>query len=96
MLDALPQQLRDRYSHGMEALTGRETELFNLLVSTDLQLKEIAFHLGVSVKTADAFKVSVFRKLNVRTRVELIHWAYSKGLMKPKGRTGGGNECAGD
>ena len=63
-----------------DLLTDREREVLKLLAQ-GLSIKEVAAHLGLSVKTADAHKSNLMRKLNVHNRSELIKYAIQEKLI---------------
>lgn len=44
-------------------------------------LKEIAAHLRISTKTVDTYKMRASRKLNLRNRVDIVHFAIRSGWM---------------
>lgn len=56
-------------------LTPREHEVCDL-VAKGLQNKEIANHLGISVRTVEWHRASVFAKMGVRNAVELVRSAF--------------------
>ncbi|MFA6060964.1 MAG: response regulator [Gallionella sp.] len=56
---------------GVSTLTGREMEVFRLMVEGDSS-KEIALKLGNSPKTVDVQRASIMKKLNVRTLAEAV------------------------
>lgn len=58
----------------VEVLTGREKEIVQL-VAEGYGGKDIAQILAVSVKTVDTHRSKIFRKLQVHTVAELIHYA---------------------
>jgi DNA-binding NarL/FixJ family response regulator len=61
-------------------LTDREAELLKL-VCTELTYREIAEKMKVSPRTIDAFRDSLFEKLNVKTRVGLAMFAVRNNLI---------------
>jgi two-component system response regulator NreC len=63
-----------------ERLSDREREVLKLLAD-GLTLKEIAARLMVSVKTADAHKTNMMRKLDLHDRAEVIKYAIQHGLI---------------
>lgn len=63
-----------------ERLSDREKEVLKLLAD-GLTLKEIAQRLTVSVKTADAHKTNMMRKLDLHDRSEVIKYAIQHGLI---------------
>jgi|HubBroStandDraft_1064217.scaffolds.fasta_scaffold2340478_1 DNA-binding CsgD family transcriptional regulator len=52
-------------------LSPREAEVCLLLIE-GLALKEIAFRLGISTRTAECHRVNIYRKLRVHSRDELV------------------------
>ena len=69
-------------------LSARELEVLDLLCD-GLIAKEVADRLGVSIRTVESHRTRIYRKLHVRTSVELVRYAIHHGLidplMKPKG-----------
>ena len=80
--------VRDYISHspdfksGYKLLSDREREVL-VLLAQGISLKEIAFRLHLSVKTVDAHKYKIMRKLDLHDRSELIRYAIRKGLVQP-------------
>jgi len=68
---------RTRY----DLLTSREREVLKLLAD-GLSSKEIAARLGISVKTADAHKYSLMRKLGIHDRAGLVKYAIQRKLVR--------------
>jgi DNA-binding NarL/FixJ family response regulator len=68
---------RTRY----DLLTGREREVLKLLAD-GFSAKEIAARLALSVKTVDAHKTSLMRKLGVHDRTGLVKYAIRKKLIR--------------
>lgn len=62
-------------------LTKRELEVVKLCCE-GLQSKEIADRMNVSVRTIDAHKANIFRKLKINNTVELVKYAAQTGLLK--------------
>ncbi|WP_241970302.1 response regulator [Pseudidiomarina aquimaris] len=67
--------------HPLANLTRREREVFFLVVAGRSN-KEIAQLLTMSAKTAENHRGKLFKKLNVKTTVELIHFAAKHGLLE--------------
>jgi two-component system response regulator NreC len=65
-----------------DLLSDREREILVLLASGDA-LKEIAQRLNLSVKTVDAHKANLMRKLELHDRSELIRYAIRNKLVEP-------------
>src|ERR1035437_4668632 len=66
---------------GYERLSDREREVLKLLAD-GLVLKEIAVRLVLSVKTVDAHKTNLMRKLDLHDRSELIKYAIQRKLIR--------------
>jgi two-component system response regulator NreC len=66
---------------GYERLSDREREVLKLLAD-GLALKEIAVKLVLSVKTVDAHKTNLMRKLDLHDRSELIKYAIQRKLIR--------------
>jgi DNA-binding NarL/FixJ family response regulator len=69
-----------RYPLDAEPLTDREREILVFLTKGTLYAK-IAFELGISIRTAEQHAASLFRKLRVRGKHDLI------GIPVPSART---------
>jgi DNA-binding NarL/FixJ family response regulator len=63
-----------------DLLSDREREILVLLADGDT-LKDVATLLNLSVKTVDAHKYNIMRKLDVHDRTELIRFAIRKKLI---------------
>lgn len=63
-------------------LTAREREIVQLLAEANSS-KEIASKLGVSVKTVDAHRANVMRKLNLHSIAELVRYAMRNKIIEP-------------
>ncbi|GEN53275.1 response regulator [Halobacillus faecis] len=61
-------------------LTDREREVL-ALVAKGYANKDIAEKLVISVKTVEAHKAHVMEKLQLKTRPELVEYAWKKGLL---------------
>ena len=64
-----------------ERLSNREREILKLLAD-GLALKEIAARLVLSVKTVDAHKTNLMRKLDLHDRSEIIKYAIQNNLIR--------------
>jgi two-component system, NarL family, response regulator NreC len=64
-----------------ERLSDREREVLKLLAD-GLALKEIATRLVLSVKTVDAHKTNMMRKLDLHDRSEVIKYAIRRKLIR--------------
>jgi DNA-binding NarL/FixJ family response regulator len=65
-----------------DPLTVRERQVLQL-VAESRTTKEIARHLGISVKTADSHRTRIMRKLNIHTTAGLVRHAVHTGLIQP-------------
>jgi len=74
-----------RAGEGHEALTDRELQVLRLL-GLALSNPEIAAQLGLAVKTVNAHRENIKRKLGVRSSAELVRHAV---LMVERGLFGG-------
>ena len=63
-----------------DTLSNRERELLKLLAD-GLVVKEIASVLNLSVKTVDAHKYNLMRKLDLHSKTDLIKYAINKKLI---------------
>ena len=62
-------------------LTGREREVLKLLAE-GRTVRSVADFLGLSVKTVDAHKFNLMRKLDLHNKAELVMWAIQKKVLK--------------
>lgn len=62
------------------ALTAREREVFHLVVEGHTT-KDIARHLGISVKTAENHRAHMMEKIGAHNTAEVVRYAVRKGLM---------------
>lgn len=70
-----------KFEGSYESLSDREREILVLLAEGQ-SLKEIATRLNLSVKTVDAHKYKIMRKLDLHDRSELIRYAVRKRLIE--------------
>jgi two-component system, NarL family, response regulator NreC len=63
------------------ALTPREREVMKLLAEGNT-VRKIAGMLGVSLKTVEAHKFNLMRKLDIHNKAELVHCAIRKKIVK--------------
>lgn len=66
-----------------EALTDREQEILQLIWS-GLKNKEIAQRLKVSVKTVEAHRANMMKKVRVSNAAQLLNAAIQEGLIQVK------------
>jgi DNA-binding NarL/FixJ family response regulator len=60
-------------------LTNREREILQLIAEGE-STKEIAFKIGVSIKTAETHRQQIMKKLNLHSVAELTRYAIREGL----------------
>src|SRR5262245_2524960 len=68
-------------STGYDRLSTREREILKLLAD-GLALKDIAHRLALSVKTVDAHKTNLMRKLDLHDRAALIKYAIEQRVIR--------------
>lgn len=68
----------------LDVLTNREREVL-ALVARGLLNKEIGGQLGISVRTVEAHRDSLVRKLGIRSAAGLTRFAMEQGLLKDDG-----------
>ena len=73
-----------RSAERYQALTPREREVLRHVVD-GLSSAQIADRLGISARTVEAHRAEVMRKLGVRKRTELLRYAFTHGLVPPRG-----------
>lgn len=66
-----------------EALTEREQEILQLIWS-GLKNKEIALQLKISVKTVEAHRANMMKKVRVSNAAQLLNAAIQEGLIQVK------------
>jgi two-component system response regulator NreC len=69
------------FKGGYELLSDREREIL-VFLAEGKSLKDIATQLNLSVKTVDAHKYNLMRKLDLHDRSELIRYAIRKRLVE--------------
>jgi two-component system response regulator NreC len=62
-------------------LTAREKEILKFLAEGD-SVKEIAANLNLSVKTVEAHKFNLMRKLDIHNKAHLVQYAIQKKIIK--------------
>ena len=62
-------------------LTAREREVFKMLAEGN-SVKEIACNLSLSVKTVEAHKFNLMRKLDIHNKAQLVQYAIQKKIIK--------------
>ena len=63
------------------ALTAREREVLKLLAEGKT-VRGAAIILGLSLKTVDAHKFNLMRKLGIHNKAELVMWAIQRKIVK--------------
>jgi two-component system, NarL family, response regulator NreC len=63
----------------VSALSAREQEVLRL-IAEGKSTKEIAAHLGVSVKTIETHRLNIMEKLGIKNMAELVKYAIRQGL----------------
>lgn len=74
-------RVHDRPRPSRTALTPRETEIMKLLAEGNT-VRKIAGLLGLSLKTVEAHKFNLMRKLDIHNKAELVHCAIRKKIVK--------------
>jgi DNA-binding CsgD family transcriptional regulator len=64
-----------------DLLTARERTTAVLLAYGHTN-RDVASELSVSIRTAEAERARVMRKLGIVRRVELVRWALERGLLR--------------
>ncbi len=85
MLSHLVDDFRGRLKVGHQVargslLTPREREVLKALAE-GLSVKEIASDLNVSIKTVEAHKFNLMRKLDIHNKAQLVHYAIQKKII---------------
>ncbi|MEC3883683.1 response regulator transcription factor [Halobacillus sp. HZG1] len=80
MEDYMNTMKNGKTSDSYRLLTDREREVL-ALVAKGFANKDIAEKLVISVKTVEAHKAHVMEKLQLKTRPELVEYAWKKGLL---------------
>ena len=65
------------------ALTAREREVMRLLAE-GRTVRQAASELGVSVKTVEAHKFNLMRKLDIHNKAQLVTAAIQKKILRPR------------
>jgi DNA-binding NarL/FixJ family response regulator len=65
-----------------KTLTGREREIVQLLAE-GRTCKEVAFALGIGVKTAETHRTNLMRKLGMHSVSELVRYAVKNHMIEP-------------
>jgi two-component system, NarL family, response regulator NreC len=81
LLDNGKLRSQERGRPSRTALTPRETEIMKLLAEGNT-VRKIAGMLGLSLKTVEAHKFNLMRKLDIHNKAELVHCAIRKKIVK--------------
>ena|SRR3984957_233865 len=65
-----------------DPLSGRERQVLQL-VGEGKATKDIAVHLGISVKTAESHRARLMKKLDIHEIASLVRYAIRHGLIQP-------------
>jgi len=65
-----------------DPLSGRERQVLQL-VSEGKSTKDVALHLGISVKTAESHRARLMKKLDIHETASLVRYAIRSGLIQP-------------
>jgi two-component system, NarL family, response regulator NreC len=71
----------EKLSEISDGLTPRELEIVRLITLGNGN-KQVAAQLGITVRTAEAHRANVMRKLNLHNLAEIVHYALLRGLIK--------------
>lgn len=86
MLAHVVEDLQQRGARGLPrprsaSLTNREREVVKLLAEGN-SVKQIALQLTVSVKTVEAHKCNLMRKLDLHNKVQLVQYAFHQKILR--------------
>jgi len=65
-----------------DPLSGRERQVLQL-VGEGKSTKDIAVHMGISVKTAESHRARLMKKLDIHETASLVRYAIRHGLIQP-------------
>lgn len=65
-----------------QSLSAREHDVMQLLLEA-YNMTQISKHLGISIKTAEKHRLSIFKKLNVRSVIELMRLVFQMLIRVP-------------
>lgn len=80
VLERLPTELDVGAGARRTLLTRREREVV-ALIATGLQQKQVAVHMGITIKTVQTHLMHAMDKLEIHDRVELARYAIREGLV---------------
>jgi DNA-binding NarL/FixJ family response regulator len=84
VLGKLVDDFRSRSTSGVargSTLTPREREVIKMLAEGN-SVRQIAAILGLSIKTVEAHKFNLMRKLNIHNKAQLVTYAIQKKIVK--------------
>ncbi len=81
LLDQYIKKVSAGDEHAVEQLTGREQEVL-VLVAHGKSNKEIAGQLKIGIRTCEAHREKIMKKLKLHSVAELTKYAISKGLIR--------------
>jgi two-component system response regulator NreC len=79
---AVVQAYLTRSEQPPDPLTSREREILQHIAEGQTT-KEIASHLGLSVKTVESHRINLMRKLDIHETATLVRYAIRRGLTSP-------------
>lgn len=82
MLDGFLKETTTSEQASKDAVTPREREIIQLLAE-GLSNKEAASRLGISVKTIEAHRANIMRKLRLRSLSDLVRYAIRNKIAQP-------------
>jgi len=65
-----------------KTLSDREYQLF-CMIAEGKSMKDISERLSLSLNTINSYRTRVLEKMNMKTNIELTHYAISNGLVDP-------------
>lgn len=71
----------DRFKPRLSTLTPREREILKLLAE-GLSVKEVAAQLNLSIKTIEAHKFNLMRKLDIHNKAQLVQYAIKRKIIR--------------
>ena len=82
LAEKLAQDLDDTAEKPIQdLLSDREFQVMKMMASGKSQT-DIAIELSISVSTVNTYRSRILKKLNLKTKAELIHFAYQNNLIK--------------
>ena len=81
ILSQLVDTFRSQAKSANSALSARECEVLKMLAE-GTSVKEIACHLDLSVKTVEAHKFNLMRKLDIHNKAQLVRYAVQKKIIQ--------------